>query len=562
MGKRIMLDEAAGINQPFIAANASIKTKMPITPSEQPVLSEEDKQVVTKLLTSEKTKTTPQYTVVSGDNLWRIAKRQGLSLDTLRSMNPQIKGNLIRPGDKLNLDYKPIEYETKKVNLKQEEANEAVWNQNNIDAIQHANHDSNYAIVDKKNRTLSVYDKNNNLLYQTKDISTGRDGGDYNTITYAGRGFQNYAGNNSTPAGMLAISGISNYHGAPAFQRSRYNTKTGKWSEDEVASSMHVGNTSNARSSNGCIRVGKTSLEKMSSYLGVGDMVYTLPENEGSRFVLKNGKLNYVADNPYGNTKKGHISKSGHDMVYWDDYNVHVDKSYSPLSIKLNKSTYSDDDIIHKSKHDTNAQDYADALSANKESLQKKFNLTSYEYNKLAQLAMGIGEQETKFGTSTKYALKLLVGDEGVTKLKALQALIGKDPDPVNSKGLTQIKYAADMANKDIYNPETGKLIQKGLSSYYKELGVTEQSLETAQGAAIGTLARLAYMYNTEVKGRKFTGPNNESINPYDALLYKYNGHNDRLRYHTATPDKNLYVKNVKQYSDNFDYFEERKYRK
>jgi len=37
-------------------------------------------------------------------------------------------------------------------------------------------------------------------------------------------------------------------------------------------------------------------------------------------------------------------------------------------------------------------------------------------------------------------------------------------------------------------------------------------------------MARLAYMYNTEIKGRNFKGKNNTSINPYDALLYKYMG--------------------------------------
>ena len=44
------------------------------------------------------------YTVVSGDTMWAIAKRNGMSLSTLISLNPQIKNpNRIYPGDRINL---------------------------------------------------------------------------------------------------------------------------------------------------------------------------------------------------------------------------------------------------------------------------------------------------------------------------------------------------------------------------------------------------------------------------------------------------------------------------
>ena len=45
-----------------------------------------------------------EYTVVSGDTLWAVAKRNGIGLTELISLNPQIKNpNRIYPGDKIYL---------------------------------------------------------------------------------------------------------------------------------------------------------------------------------------------------------------------------------------------------------------------------------------------------------------------------------------------------------------------------------------------------------------------------------------------------------------------------
>lgn len=495
------------------------------------------------------------YNVQKGDNLWNIARANGISLDELKSLNPQLKSDIIHAGDTLKLT---PEYETKLVNLRNEQAQEDIWNRNNITAIQHAQHDGNYVIVDKKNNNLSIFDKNNKLLYTTKDISTGLSGQDYNTVTYQGKGgLENYAGNNSTPAGILTISGTGTYHGAPSFQRSRFNPETGKpyqvhpwvkqddgsykedktkWVNDDVASSFHIGNTTKNKASNGCVRIGKQSLEDMSKYLGVGNKVYTLPENEGSRFVLKGGKLNFVADNPYGNTQKGKLSDKGKDMVNWDDYNTHIDKSYSPLLIKPNKKT-------NNQEHDINALHFANTISTNKQRLQKQFNLTSNEYNRLAQLAMGIAEQESNFGTGTSWNLRH--NYKLKTSLSGLVSFI--KGDAAQSRGYSQIKLNGD---------------NKQLQQIYKNLGINEQSILTSQGSAIATIARLAYIYNTEVKGRNFKGQNNKNIDAYDALLYKWNGRNNQLTNHLATPRDNNYIRNVKSYLNNFDYYEERKYRK
>lgn len=514
------------------------------------------------------------YKVKKGDSLWKIAKENNLSLDELIKLNPT-KKDMIHPDDELRLAPDRITYD---VNIRQERQNEDRLNLENITAIQGYKHSTNYAIIDKKNHTFSIFDKDNNLLYQTDDIATGASGNDYNTVTYRGkRGtIENMAGNNSTPAGITQITGISNYHGAPAFTRGRVNNNNqvgkvrgwqrddqGNWYQtdnlvnDDIASSLHIGNTKTG--SNGCVRLNKQTLEDIGQFLGVGDRVYTLPEQGGSRFTLKGGKLNFTADNPYGNIKKGTISESGHDMENWDDYNTTIDKTYTPLKLKWKKTG--------NKEYDNNRKSFARGIVNNQEALQKMFNLSSSEYNHLAELALGIAEQESKFGTATRYKVKQLLGEDGVEILKTYK----NAPDIVKLNPASALGYTITKYNVDKYFNKQPALSRgwtqiknqgdnEDLRNIYKQLGIDDNSIKTGEGSAIATIARLAYMYNNEVKGRNFTNSSGVTINPYHALLYKWNGHGSRLTDGTATPENNEYIRNVNRYSRNFDLYETRTY--
>lgn len=514
-----------------------------------------------------------KHVVKKGDSLWAISRKYGISIPKLRKYNEQIKGDLIRPGDQIRI--KP-EMVSTLVDVNEEWKNEEQYNRTNTSAIKHAKHNSNYAIVDKDSGTITVFDKKGNQLYQSDKISTGVSGDDYNTVTYTDEkgNILSGQGNESTPAGILRISGVGEYHGYPSFQRARLDSEgnirkvpelkkvNGKWVstgnmvDDNVASSMHYGNVSKKKNSNGCIRVDGKTLEELAGYLGIGDDIYTLPTNDNSRFTLTGGKLNFTAKNPYGITKPdpNNVSKDGRDKTRWDDYNVTINKQYSPLLIVQKNPT-------DNFEHDGNALEYANSLSVNKEALQKKFGLTSNEYNRLAQLAMGIAEQESKFGTSSSYrnknAIADTIGDWAINASRGAKAAldinkksfydwasnIGTRTAMARSRGISQIKMEDD-------NLE--------MQQIYKDLKINTDNIEQPGVSAIATLARLAHIYNNEIKGGSFKRPTGDKIDKYDALLYKYTGKHAMLKNGKATPLKNKYIQSVKQYMNNFDYYEER----
>lgn len=320
-----------------------------------------------------------KHVVKPNDSLWQIAKDNHMSLEELIKLNPS-KKNMIHPNDVLRLEPDKI---TKDVDIRKERQLEDKLNLSNITAIQGYKHDSNYVIIDKKNRKITVYDKNNKPLYTTSDFATGLSGNDYNTVTYVDENgkIKNNAGNNSTPAGILEISGKGTYHSFPSFTRARINRDGTK---EDVASSLHWGNIGkNKNASNGCVRIGGKTLCDIAPLLSVGTRIYTLPEKGGSKFSLKGGKLNFTTDNPYGQTEG--------DKRFWDDYNTSIDKSYSPLKLVYHNTG--------NKQYDNNRHSFAQSIVNNKRKVQKEFGLTSDEYNRLAELALGIAEQESKFGT-------------------------------------------------------------------------------------------------------------------------------------------------------------------
>lgn len=445
--------------------------------------------------------TTINYSVKSGDSLSKIAKDNGLTLKQLLMQNPQITDpNKISIGQNLSI---------------------TTTKDGNMAAIQSVSHRGNYVVIDKVNKKLTVYNKDNKPIYVTDNIATGASGDDYNTITYvdANGVIRNMQGNNSTPAGITEITGKGVYHGAKSFTRGRYNRQTGNF-DDDIASSFHTGRIDIG--SNGCVRLPKKELDDLNNLIRRGTKVYTLPEQEGSRFVKKDNKLSFVADSPYGtNTGK---------TKYWDDYNTYVDATYNPLAI-----AYAGDYDGLSDEYINNSTAFANALSSNKQALQKELGLDSATYNDLAELALGIAQQESNFGTSVRKKIKDAIPDEILDSVKK----ITRGKSSARSVGMTQIKMSAD---------------NDWMQQFYKKHNITPDNIQdSAELSAIATIGRLAHMYNNEVRGRTFTGENGINIDPIDAVLYKYMGKNKELTGKTATPEKNIYIQNVKKYANDWD---------
>ena len=383
---------------------------------------------------------------------------------------------------------------------------------NNLESIFNAPHSSNYIIIDKANGILSVYSPDSKLLTKT-NITTGRSGDDYNTVTKttSSGDLIGDAGNMSTPAGITTITSVNTYHGSPSYTRGRYKGDAKK--AEDIASSMHFDDTSKIHDSNGCVRIPREGLRNISKFINKGTMIYTLPEKPGSRFVLREGKLNYVADKPYGDYSNDPEHK------YWRDYNTYTDKSYSPVKFESDKQ---------QSREESK---FVEALSNIKNQIQKEFGFDSKTYNELAKLAIGIVNNETKFGTSKRYALKET--PLGRAAVIARNIIFGDH----SSRGWGQIKMSGDTDT---------------LQNLYRKYKLNESNVNNAQNSALATMLRLGHIYTQEVKGRNFVGENGQQINPNDALLYKWMGYNRELTNHTATPDRNIYIRNAKNFSQNY----------
>jgi hypothetical protein len=182
---------------------------------------------------------------------------------------------------------------------------------------------------------------------------------------------------------------------------------------------------------------------------------------------------------------------------------------------------------VVKGKGNDNAKQMAKTLEDNKKSLMIDLGINGDIYNNLSLLSLGIAQQESKFGDSSKFKLKNEVTQD-VGKFLA-------NDSSYNSKGLHQIKYDGLNIN-----------VKQKLADY----GITKSNLDDPSKSAIAQIIIMANAYKYEIPQLLKINPN---IDPYDMLLYLNQGKRRELTNKTATHEQNDYIQNVKRNIRNFE---------
>jgi hypothetical protein len=280
------------------------------------------------------------------------------------------------------------------------------------------------------------------------------------------------------------------------------------------------------RISNGCVRCSKPLLEKLSSNLSTGSPIYILPEDAGNQFVYENNKINLKV----GNTKD-YTQYQAYDGSIQKGQGINRSQSLNYVPIKI-ESKYElgypmVDSEGNAVKGSDNAKQMAKTLEDNKKSLMIDLGINGDVYNNIALLSLGIAQQESKFGDSSKFKLKNEVTQD-IGKALTLDK-------SYNSRGLHQIKY--DGLNIDV---------KQKLADY----GITKSNLDDPSKSAIAQIIIMANAYKYEIPQLLKVNPN---IDPYDMLLYLNQGKRKELTNKTATPEQNNYIQNVKRNMRNFE---------
>lgn len=179
---------------------------------------------------------------------------------------------------------------------------------------------------------------------------------------------------------------------------------------------------------------------------------------------------------------------------------------------------------------DWQVQAFIQALSAHKPDLQILYRIDGQEYNLLAHMAVGILGRESHFFHSRRYQVKEDF-PWAVRTLKIMSAYLhGKKAGPsASSRGPTQIK-----------------VVPERVENFYH---IQEEDLCIPENAALATMGFLIEALQ-ELKQRVVQSHLTE-INPsnyVDYLPYIYFGASRALVEKRATPEKNIYVRDMKKY--------------
>lgn len=181
---------------------------------------------------------------------------------------------------------------------------------------------------------------------------------------------------------------------------------------------------------------------------------------------------------------------------------------------------------------------FIQALEDRKAEITEMYHSDGQEYNLLARLAVGILGRESHFFTSPRYVIKEnSQWAVSVAKIVRNYVVGIKRPPMLNSRGPTQIK-----------------IIPGPIAEKYK---MTPDDLYIPENAAIATMGYLIEAL-AELKRRvamgQWTYITPETYGDY--LPYIYFGSKRQLVNGTATPDQNLYIRDMRVYMSWIEIYE------
>lgn len=172
--------------------------------------------------------------------------------------------------------------------------------------------------------------------------------------------------------------------------------------------------------------------------------------------------------------------------------------------------------------------EFLQTLVESKSELQGVYGIHGQEYNLLALMAVGILGRESRFFESTRYKVKE-AAPELITVLKKANSVVKNKQLTLSSRGPTQIK-----------------IVPFHIQELY---GFKSEDLGTPRYAALATMGYLIEAYQElklDVRRKNLTYITSDKIADY--LPYIYFGAKKALYKGTATPERNIYIQDMKKY--------------
>jgi hypothetical protein len=243
------------------------------------------------------------------------------------------------------------------------------------------------------------------------------------------------------------------------------------------------------RVSNGCIRCNKTTLDALANNLANTSEVYILPEEEGNKFEIKNGKLVFSGENKYNTYKdsKGKEQKGQGINTTKNSLN------YVPIRIKIDENKFKSEKYsvfdFKDDKQKERLETYTKTLEQAKKTIMQKIGVDGDTYNDIAKTALGIIGVESDFADINSVGKDILKSVAGGRPSTDFESWYRGDEASKHSIGLTQVVF-------DMLDKQEKTLLQ--------EYGIDKpQDFDDPNKAAFGTALLLALRYNNQIKGKK-----------------------------------------------------------